>query len=124
MHSTSSLLSLTFVTRCNLTEQLDANSSQLLKNVSRMSKDHRFHCGSNEEVDTNHEQHERGFNLLSKGKVAIILVMDVKKNQGSASDSDFVGCESVKCPSNILHLQELFISEDKFTKVVHYFSPY
>lgn len=103
--------------RCNLTELLDANSSQLLKNVSRMSKDRLFHCGSYEDVDTNHEQYERGFNLMSKGKVAIILVMDVKKNQGSASDSDFVGCESVKCPSSILHLQELFINEDKFTKI-------
>lgn len=116
-HSASSLSSLTFGTRCNLTELLDANSSKLLKNVSRISKDHLFHCGSNEEVDSNYEQYERGLHLMSEGKIAVVLVMDDKEDQEN-------GSESVECPSNIFRLQKLFINDKKVTKVVHYFSLY
>lgn len=102
--------------RCKLTEYIHANSSKLSKSALRISKGHLVHFGSDEKLDSDHEKCERGLHLLSKGKVAVIMVMDDKEDQGSGI-SDFVGSESAERRSSILQLQNFLLNERKFAKM-------
>ncbi|XP_077226833.1 16S rRNA processing protein RimM family isoform X2 [Tasmannia lanceolata] len=101
--------------RCNLTEFIDSNP-KLLKNALRISKECLTHYGSKKNPDINRELHERGFNLMSKGKLAVILVKDDNKDQGSGHETHVVGSESVDNPSNASHLLALFLDDKKFSE--------
>jgi hypothetical protein len=60
---------------------------------------------------------EKGLELISKGKMAIVLLLNEKENEGYIYDPDVVENEATE-NSTLLMLQNLLCDHDKFVKVV------
>nr|BAE71246.1 hypothetical protein [Trifolium pratense] len=59
---------------------------------------------------------EKGLELISKGKMAIVLLLNEKENEGCIYDPDVVESEATENPT-LLMLQNLLCDHDKFVKV-------
>ncbi|KAI4295369.1 hypothetical protein L6164_035423 [Bauhinia variegata] len=71
--------------------------------------------GSKEKLAGNISMQEKGLHLMSKGKMAIVLILNGKENQGRTYDPDIVenGTETSAFPI----LQKLLCDDEKFVKV-------
>lgn len=60
---------------------------------------------------------EKGHELISKGKMAIVLLLNEKENEGCIYDPDVLENEATE--TSILHmLQNLLCDDETFVKVV------
>ncbi|KAJ4980760.1 hypothetical protein NE237_031597 [Protea cynaroides] len=102
--------------RWEFSKFIRSNSSKLLKNSLKIPKDC-FTCSEHTgKLDANHQLQQRGIELMLKGKVAIILVVDADDNHAIGLDSAPCDSESVKDSSNALLLQSLLHDEKRFVK--------
>ncbi|KAK9150822.1 hypothetical protein Syun_009131 [Stephania yunnanensis] len=72
---------------------------------------------SKEVHDAEKELHSKGLNIISKGKVATILIIDEKAYQGMESDLDDGGPGCIQNSSKISYLEELFCNDEQFVKI-------
>ncbi|KAF8408972.1 hypothetical protein HHK36_005042 [Tetracentron sinense] len=103
--------------RWNLSKFISANSNKLLKNHLRISNVR----GIEDDLEAYHGLQQKGLHLMSKGKVAVILVVDENNNQGKGSGPDIVDFEGVENSSYAL-LQALLCDDKRFSKVICYFN--
>ncbi|XP_042509347.1 uncharacterized protein LOC122084996 [Macadamia integrifolia] len=97
--------------RWDFSKFISSNSTKLSKNPLRISKDC-FSCSERTgKLDGNHQLQQRGIDLMLKGKVAIVLVVDA-----NGLDTNVCNSESVKDSSNAL-LQSLLHDERRFVKI-------
>lgn len=76
---------------------------------------------SKEKLGVNSTFREKGVHLLSKGKLAIVLLVEETEKQGGGYDSDLVDPESYETsPSSLL--QKLLFDDQRFVKVELSFS--
>lgn len=72
---------------------------------------------SKEKLGANSTFREKGVHLVSKGKLAIVLLVEESEKQGGGYDSDLVDSESYETsPSSLL--QKLLFDDQRFVKVV------
>lgn len=72
-----------------------------------------------EKQDAHFPLREKGLQLASKGKVAIVLVINGTKAQGAAGDFDVVNSESTE---NLTEsLETLLLDDQRFIRVIYSF---
>ncbi|XP_043699697.1 uncharacterized protein LOC122650353 [Telopea speciosissima] len=103
--------------RWDFSKFICSNATKLSKNPLKIPKDG-FTCSEHTgKLDRNHQLQQRGIDLMLKGKVAIILVVDANDNYAIGLDTNLCHSESVKESSNALLLQSLLDDERRFLKI-------
>uniref|UniRef100_A0A5B6YUJ3 Uncharacterized protein n=1 Tax=Davidia involucrata TaxID=16924 RepID=A0A5B6YUJ3_DAVIN len=101
--------------RWNANEFIRANFTKEIRSTLRISEEC-FTTGSGEKLNANLRLQEKGQLLTSEGKVAIVLVVDDSKRQGSGSDPILVDSERTE-DSPCLLLQTLLSDDQRLVKV-------
>lgn len=91
-----------------------------LTSTLKISEECLTSCASKEKLGTNSTFREKGLHILSKGKSAIVLVVNESERQGWGYDPDLVDFESFETsPSSLI--QTLLCDDQRFAKVCTHF---
>ncbi|KAK4858116.1 hypothetical protein QYF36_011284 [Acer negundo] len=101
--------------RSNVTELINATRSKLMRSTLKISKGCLTPCTSEEKLGAHFSLQEKGHHLVSKGKIAMVLVMNDIEKQGSGCDPDSVGFGNIEHKPSAL-LQTLFCDDQRFVK--------
>lgn len=100
-------------------ELFDASKLEKVQNSLRISDRCVLSGANEEELDTRANLQEKGLNLISSGKTAVVLVVN---DEGWYSDLDIV-CDIAEHPKSS-SLSDLLCDDRRFAKVVFYFFIY
>lgn len=101
--------------RWNFSEVIRSNSVKLLKNTLKISEEHITIDGIEEKLATTSNLQRKGLHLISKGKVATVLVVNDRKNEERASNPAFIDSQCAEDSSYTL-LQTLLHDDQRFVK--------
>lgn len=99
---------------------MNAIKTDLVKSTLKISEGSLNPCPSVEKVGANFSLQEKGCQLVSKGKFAMVLVVDGSEKQGRECDPDSVDFESTE--NKPLSLLQMLLSDaQRFVEVIPYF---